>query len=255
MNKYKIIKYLGWLQQFGVCGLKRIMHGGDAGRGLIELKSNRYGKIWCRNCLEDLEVINTVLIFNAYHIQEKYRACKTILDLGANIGIATRFFCKHLPEARIVALEPSEKNCQIFKINMEKEISAGRVKLVRCAIGAEDGAGHFKVGDNIRFDSFKVVKNDAETEAASGIYEQVPIMGIDGLMKRLEGPLIVKIDIEGAEQDLLNCRSKWINAADCLMVEFHVRSQERDWLETLAKEGWVAAKYFDTWHFTKANHG
>jgi FkbM family methyltransferase len=250
--KYKILKYLKWLQQFGVGGLKRIMFRGDAGAGWIVLKSSRYGNICCRNCLEDLEAINTVLIFDAYHVQDDYKNCKTILDLGANIGIATKYFCNQIPAAHIVAVEPSEQNCIIYRRNLEEEIKAGRAKLLHGAIGVAEGTGYFEAGENIRFDSFKVVKNEAGVKVATSKHEQVQIIGIGDLVERLERPLLVKVDIEGAEHDLLNSRSKWANAVDCLMIEFHVRSQERFWVETLTREGWRAMKFFDTWHFTKA---
>lgn len=249
--KYKILKYLGWLRQFGVGGLKRILIRGEAGSGLIALKSSRYGKIWCRNCLEDLEVINTVLIFDAYHVQDDYKSCKTILDLGANIGIATKHFCKQMPDAHIVAVEPSEKNCILYRRNLEDEIKTGRAELLQCAVGAAEGIGYFETGDKIRFDSFKVVRNGAGVKTATRKHEKVQIIGIGGLVERLERPLLVKVDIEGAEHDLLHSRSEWAHAAYCLMIEFHVHSQEKFWVETLTGEGWLAAKCFDTWHFTR----
>jgi FkbM family methyltransferase len=148
-------------------------------------------------------------------------------------------------------LEPSHANCQILRANLEKEIKANRVELLRCAIGVENGPGYFEVGDKIRFDSFKVLRNDTGSAGISDNYEHVEIKAIECLIRNLDRPLIVKMDIEGAEHNLLNYRFKWIDAADCLMVEFHVRAQERHWIDTLVKEGWVAIKYFDTWHFTK----
>ena len=42
---------------------------------------------------------------------------KTILDAGANIGLASTFFALHFPNATIVAVEPDPGNFKMLEIN------------------------------------------------------------------------------------------------------------------------------------------
>jgi FkbM family methyltransferase len=198
-----------------------------------------------------LEVLNTVFLFRAYHILKHYRKCRAVLDLGANIGIASRFFAQELPDVHIVAVEPSSDNCGIYEKNLAIELQAGRVRLLRCAVGAKDGDGCIDVGKNVRFDSFKIVKAEKIYHSGSESCLPVKILGMKHLVRLLDGPLLVKIDIEGSEQELLEVRDEWIAFANCLMIEFHNRLQEDVWIRTLTNEGWDAAKFFDTWHFAR----
>jgi len=49
-------------------------------------------------------------------IREEYKVFmpidspKTILDAGANIGTASRFFSNQFPDAKIIAIEPDSEN-------------------------------------------------------------------------------------------------------------------------------------------------
>jgi FkbM family methyltransferase len=221
----------------------------------MSLISKRHGPIWYRNRQEDLDAINTVIAFDAYRVAPDLSGCKAVLDLGANIGIATLYFSERLPEAQIRAVEPSLANCRVFEKNLESEITSGRVQLVRCAAGVEDADGLFAIGDDIRYDSFSVRQAGADSASEIATYESVPIRSVTSLLDGLARPLIVKIDIEGAEEELLRARERWIHLADCLMIEFHSHQSEKTWTSMLTREGWQARKHFDTWHFTRGLTG
>src|SRR5262249_37225046 len=119
----------------------------------VRLTSKRLGSIVIRKCVEDFGVLNTVIAFDAYRlpVNQQFRS---ILDLGGNIGIATRYFLQYLPGVAVLAVEPSSANCEIFQNNIKLSGAEGNVQLLQCAAGPVETTGVLSAGT--KFDSFKV---------------------------------------------------------------------------------------------------
>jgi 31-O-methyltransferase len=64
-----------------------------------------------------------------------------IVDVGANIGMATLFFHREAPGARIVAVEPAPVPLQALQSNIDRFGIPARA--IPAAVGAEPGGGHF----------------------------------------------------------------------------------------------------------------
>lgn len=137
-----------------------------------------------------------------------------IVDCGANIGLASQYFAREFPEARIVAVEPdfdnfraAENNCSDFK----------NIKVYNAAIGSEPG---FVLIENASADSnaFQVTRVDG----SSGI----AVRTVEDLFSEFENAqlFIVKVDIEGFESDLFSKNTFWIEECDVIIVELH------DWM-------------------------
>jgi FkbM family methyltransferase len=245
--KYIILKWYYWLREFGVKGLFIALQRHSNTLEIKTLSSHWYGTLILRNCLSDIEAVNTVMCFHAYKKNVYLEQCKSIIDLGANIGMATKYFRANLPNAKIVAIEPSEQNANIFKENLSSELNAGVVTLVQAAVGVADGIGGLILSNN-RFDSFQISENYASEKSTVA----VQIVSMKRLASNCEQPIGVKMDIEGSEVGLLEGRDCWIKEIGYLMIEFHDNEQENHWLKTLQSEGWTARKQFDTWHFLMA---
>src|SRR5258706_3177797 len=52
-----------------------------------------------------------------------------ILDLGANIGLASLYFASLFPASKILAVEPDAANCNLLERNCAPLVSSGRLKL------------------------------------------------------------------------------------------------------------------------------
>jgi len=90
---YRANMYRRWIREFGVHGLWRLLRADSCCSGIfIRLRSKICGAIICRDCPEDFAAINTVLCFGAYTLPVVRERFESVLDLGANIGIATRYF-------------------------------------------------------------------------------------------------------------------------------------------------------------------
>src|SRR5262245_6463410 len=61
---------------------------------------------------------------------------RTVLDIGANIGIAALYFARAFPNATIHCFEPEPRNCDVLEANAR---TCERIRVHRFALGAEDG--------------------------------------------------------------------------------------------------------------------
>jgi FkbM family methyltransferase len=133
-----------------------------------------------------------------------------IIDCGAHCGIATKFFAETYPEARIVAVEPAEDN-----VALARETNSGdRVTILCAAVGSADGTGSLERQDR----SFAHRVNGA-------VGGDTRILSINTLLdeerRRGARPFIVKIVIEGSEENLFEGNTDWIDAFPLLIIELH----------------------------------
>jgi FkbM family methyltransferase len=162
--------------------------------------------------LEDFHLNAQINQFAAAKVSQGMRPL--IVDLGANIGAAVRWFLCIYPDARVIAVEPDETNFELLVrntagfdvVNIMGAIASdkGHAKLV------DPGLGHFGFRTEI--------KNDGQIETFT----------VPELLEQYGGqsffPLIVKIDIEGAEEELFSQNVEWVDAFPVLIIELH------DWL-------------------------
>ena len=138
---------------------------------------------------------------------------KIILDIGANIGMASNYLSKRFPKARIFAFEPVPDNFALLSKNVQ---SLGNVQPFQKALGAKDGAFEMLYSD-----SNKNLGGYSFHEAGSNSEKRINVEVRDaGSMMReigLESADIIKIDTEGSEYDILTSlgrnflgKVKWI---------------------------------------------
>ncbi len=66
----------------------------------------------------DMKVFHQIFIFQEYSCLRDLKEPSLVLDLGANIGFSAAYFLSAFPKARIVAVEPDERNVAICKTNL-----------------------------------------------------------------------------------------------------------------------------------------
>lgn len=114
-----------------------------------------------------------------------------ILDLGAHKGFATCWFAKQYPNVIIHSYEPNPK---LFPTLLQRTRNLPNVKVFREAIGTKDGMVDFHIADNALSSSV----------FGHGRTTSVACVSLGTAVGRIEGESIfVKMDIEGAEYDVL----------------------------------------------------
>jgi len=146
----------------------------------------------------------------------------TFLDLGANIGLASIWFSNRIQpdptqsnrSAFLLAVEPVPENAAVAELNFRDNHILGQV--VRAAVGQHAGDAWFEARAESNLGR---LVNEGANQA--GI--RVPVVGIRDLLDRFtEGRVdLVKMDIEGAEEDLLGRDTDWLARVRALMVEWH----------------------------------
>jgi FkbM family methyltransferase len=121
----------------------------------------------------------------------------TVVDCGAHVGVFTRYALLHGAE-RVVAVEPDPTNIACLKANFQREISEGRVLLIKA--GVWEKATHLTLteahGENSGAASFLAEKDDG-TET-----RDVPAYPLDDIVTQLRLSRVdfIKMDIEGSER-------------------------------------------------------
>jgi FkbM family methyltransferase len=138
-----------------------------------------------------------------------------IVDLGANIGLATHAFLQSYPRARVVAYEPDPSTVELLRGFVADNDLADRVEIVEACAGEADGEVRFVAAGSPL--SGAVDPADPAGEGA------IVLRQVDAFPHLLEADLL-KIDIEGGEWPILrDPRWRDVKAAG-IVLEFHPHS-------------------------------
>ncbi|HVU34120.1 MAG TPA: FkbM family methyltransferase [Opitutaceae bacterium] len=172
--------------------------------------------IWVRAGTADVETFEEIFLARHYELPFPEFHPRFVLDLGANIGLASIRFAARWPAARILAVEPAEENFALLQRNTGAYPMIARDRAAVWAHAAElailnpgDAANAFRLG----------------TAAAGPAAAAVPGRTIDEFATRFGCGAwnLVKMDVEGAEAEILNANTRWLDAVSVLVIELHDR--------------------------------
>jgi len=132
-----------------------------------------------------------------------------LLDLGANIGMASVWLAKRSSFTEVIAVEPDPRNAALVRHNFELNGISGHV--VEAAVGPTEGTALFQ---------FSELSNLGKL-GQNGV--PVSMTSVDAIIKKFavnRFPLI-KIDIEGGERDLFDGPTNWLGCTDSIIIELH----------------------------------
>ena len=113
----------------------------------------------------------------------------TVIDVGANIGFYTLFFCSLVGKTgKVIAFEPESKNFDILKKNIEMN-NLDNVTLHQKAVGSKNSKVKMKISDSI---GSHQISNSGDIE--------VDCIKLDNYVINAN---FVKIDAEGYEIEIL----------------------------------------------------
>jgi FkbM family methyltransferase len=142
-----------------------------------------------------------------------------ILDCGANIGLASLFYKRRYPAARITAFEADPLIAALLSHNLHAN-GAGDVEVVPAAVWTAAGEVAF---DAEGADAGAVVLNGTSSIKASVLVSAVRLA--DWLQReRID---LLKLDIEGAEVAVLNDCLASLDHVNAILLEVHEFDPDR----------------------------
>ena len=173
----------------------------------LEVKLRDGQPIYLRSGTQDYKVFREIFVADDYRVKD-CGGWECIVDLGANVGLFTALGSQL--SRRVVAYEPNPDNARHLRVNCE-----GRpgVEIVEGAVAGQSGTLRLFRPRQAKHTAVNSAFH-ASSEFVSDEYDDVPAITLDELFaKHAIGRCdLLKIDVEGAEYDIL------YNASDATLA-------------------------------------
>ena len=157
---------------------------------------------------KDMGLCRSLLLFGTREVDHKIllekiaKPAMTVLDIGANIGYYALMELNLIgAKGKLIAVEPSPKNIEIFKNNLDLN-GISNVKVIEGAISDKEEKKDFHLADMGNLNTFHATGTGLQH--LTGEVIKVNAYTIPQIMKD-EGPLdLIRMDVEGHEVEVLN---------------------------------------------------
>ena len=140
-----------------------------------------------------------------------------ILDCGANIGISVLNYKRLFPRARIIAFEPDPFIVPVLRRNLAKN-GCGDVIVVEAAVALKEGEARFFCEGA---DGSRLISESQHTSATTVLVRTVALG--DYLSDMID---LLKVDIEGAEFELIPHVVASLHHVKNMVVECHLTNRD-----------------------------
>ena len=165
------------------------------------------------------------------------RAPKTILDLGANIGLSAVYFARLFPDAELACVEPAPGNVRVLAKNLA--LNGARATIISAAVDANDGRAMLELGER---DYGHRIVAPSSVEARPTL--AVETISVPTILRRLgwERIGLLKVDIEGHEAALFARDCDWLERVDAMCLEYHHHFADADLARIANQYGFSAPR-------------
>ena len=179
---------------------------------ISKIKTRKFGTIYWRSYC-DYGVISH-LFSSQIGFDTKNDKVKTIIDIGANIGIETKRLRKLFPNSKIISVEPDISNYKILELNTKDD---NNITILNKAIWNKKTTLEIKNHFSNNSQTFYVTEKKREETI-----NEIDSLSIKDILneQNLNSIDIIKIDTEGAEVKIFDesC-DKWISSVKVIIVE------------------------------------
>jgi FkbM family methyltransferase len=142
-----------------------------------------------------------------------------ILDLGANIGMASLYFLTRWPQARLNAFEPNPRAFALLTRNLSPAaFPAAEIQVEAAALSTAEGTVEFTVPVE---NPTAVYASISQRAAGGQTTERVTVPTVDARRLFAAPADLVKLDIEGHEYPVLEHALPAADTIRSLIIEFH----------------------------------
>jgi FkbM family methyltransferase len=166
-----------------------------------------------RTYSSDPDVFRQVFIEAQYELPVRLSGVTRVVDAGANVGMSALYFLLHYPEATVVALEPEESNHELCAANTRA--FGDRCRVLRAALWSHQTCLSVIAGDAAWSTRVREIGEDQPSVEALSLVQVMAQAGWEAID-------IVKLDIEGAEENVLAAETPdTVARGRCWAVEIH----------------------------------
>ena len=196
---------LGWLQ-------KKLLKNQDD--QAVKLYAFKNFKVSYKRPYELLHTYEELFEKQLYLFQSQ-SAFPLIVDCGANIGLSTLYFKTAYPQARVIVFEPDASNFQLLSQNCMQN-GLQQVELHQAAVWIENGF--------ISFDAKETEGSRIAENSENG--HHVKSIRLADLLESETKIDFLKIDIEGAEYEVLKDAAPQLYKVENFFLEYHGKANE-----------------------------
>lgn len=130
----------------------------------------------------------------------KYKTSPNLIDVGSNIGLYSLYLLFLSNNAKIISIEPSEKNSTLQKLNLSLNSFSSRVELITSPVSNQEGLGYEEINDLRPGSSgYKLIEISKEFKGSKLVF----IKTLDSILKNKDKSFGLKIDVDGKDFEVL----------------------------------------------------
>lgn len=198
----------------------------------LRMRAPFAGNVWLREYGADSWTFGEVVTDQVYcGVIRQVPQARYIVDLGANIGLASRLFAAAYPSCSILAVEPDPDNVGLLRRNLHELMTVGRCQIEQAAVWDRTALVGLECPDgNGAYNAYRV-----GSAGPSGPAQLVQGFTMGDLLRRCAFPQIdlLKIDVEGAEVEVFRGDLRWLDSVLNIAIEFHHDSRRRSTFDEL----------------------
>jgi len=196
-----------------------------------KIDSNTANEIFTNHCYDLSFLKRFHELKKKYHSIIKNGYTPLIIDCGSNIGLSTRYFAELFEEAKIISIEPDLQNFNLLKKNCKEY---NNIVFLNSAIGSEKGFVEIINSDESNNSFITNISNNSKS---------IKLLPINEILNQHPSclPFIVKIDIEGFENNLFEKNTEWVCKTLLIIIEphdwlFSKKNSFKNFLKVISKE-------------------
>lgn len=233
MSTERLLRLPNFLKRYGLYHGLRLGFGVRGSGGDVSLPASPFAvpdyqrPLWLRPTRSDYSIFWQCVVREQYDIAQyphherllaRARSLQAagrvpvVVDGGGNIGMSLRIFARDYPFAHVVSVEPDADNLRVLSANARELSSPNTV--VHGAVASQ--SGHCRVIRRDRGSAMLMTERCAATDP-----EAVRTHSVPELVAMVPGgaPWIIKLDIEGGQDELFSQNTDWIAEADLIILE------------------------------------
>lgn len=207
-------------------------HGGRILRIPFRGSNNKLWRVHLRDNGLDIRTLEEFFSPKAFIVNEfPDQEPAVIYDIGANIGVSSLFFGVRYPRATIYGFEPLPSNYEVCSLNYQ---NLHQARVLPWALGSSSCTATFEFEANDNRGG-RLAGSPAPNSQRSSQSITVEVFTIADVIrdKHLDPPELLKIDVEGAELEVLKGIGDHICSVKAIHLETHgpeLRAEGLRWL-------------------------